>query len=254
MFGDNPVIIQQERFQASSVPLFLIHDGGGTITSYYSFGDLGRDLYGIYNPRFQDGEKWTGGIVQMAQEYVEMIKTIAPGNRIMLGGWSLGGLIALEMSHILASDPTIDVVGLVMIDIVYPPAISSANLNPDVRDMNLSRDIPIKQRQRMIKLIKEATASAKAYKLPTWASDSESDSSMDSICKPGPPPAVLLRAKDPVPSRKGTKIPNMLGWDGYDADLVKSVYEIPGHHFSIFDSVNVSPGHISPTIHSGYWR
>ncbi|KAI7978698.1 hypothetical protein EIK77_010604 [Talaromyces pinophilus] len=158
------------------------------------------------------------------------------------------------MSHILASDPTIDVVGLVMIDIVYPPAISSANLNPDVRDMNLSRDIPIKQRQRMIKLIKEATASAKAYKLPTWASDSESDSSMDSICKPGPPPAVLLRAKDPVPSRKGTKIPNMLGWDGYDADLVKSVYEIPGHHFSIFDSVNVSPGHISPTIHSGYWR
>ncbi|KAI7978697.1 hypothetical protein EIK77_010603 [Talaromyces pinophilus] len=89
MFGDNPVIIQQERFQASSVPLFLIHDGGGTITSYYSFGDLGRDLYGIYNPRFQDGEKWTGGIVQMAQEYVEMIKTIAPGNRIMLGGMLL---------------------------------------------------------------------------------------------------------------------------------------------------------------------
>ena len=89
MFGDNPVIIQQERFQASSVPLFLIHDGGGTITSYYSFGDLGRDLYGIYNPRFQDGEKWTGNIVEMAQEYVEMIKSIDPGNRIMLGGMLL---------------------------------------------------------------------------------------------------------------------------------------------------------------------
>lgn len=86
MFGDNPAIIQQERFQASSVPLFLVHDGGGTITSYYSFGDLGRDLYGIYNPRFQDGEKWSGGISEMAEEYVAMIKSIAPGNRIMLGG------------------------------------------------------------------------------------------------------------------------------------------------------------------------
>lgn len=156
------------------------------------------------------------------------------------------------MSHILASDSAIDVVGLVMIDIIYPPAISSANLNPDIRDMNLSRDIPIKQRQRMIKLIKEATASAKAYKLPTWANDSESDSSMDSTSRPGPPPTVLLRAKDPVPSRKGTKIPNMLGWDGYEADLVKSVYEIPGHHFSIFDPVNVSHSQFSPSVHSGH--
>uniref|UniRef100_A0A093UN74 Polyketide synthase PksR n=1 Tax=Talaromyces marneffei PM1 TaxID=1077442 RepID=A0A093UN74_TALMA len=239
MFGDNPVIIQQERFQASSVPLFLIHDGGGTITSYHSFGDLGRDLYGIYNPRFQDNEKWTSGIVEMAQEYVEMIKSISPANRIMLGGWSLGGLIALEMSHILANDLIINVVGLIMIDIVYPPAISAANLNPDVRDINLSRDIPVKQRQRMMKLIKEATASAKAYELPTWTSGSESDSSMDSISMPSPPPTVLLRAKDPVPSRRGTKIPNMLGWDSYEADLVKEVYEIPGHHFSIFDSVNI---------------
>ncbi|EED13573.1 conserved hypothetical protein [Talaromyces stipitatus ATCC 10500] len=238
MFGDNPVIIQQERLQVS-VPLFLIHDGGGTITSYYSFGNLGRDLYGIYNPRFQDNEKWTGGIGEMAKEYVKMIKSVSPGNKIILGGWSLGGLIALEMSHILANDFTVDVVGLIMIDIIYPPAITAANLQPDIRDMNLSRDIPTKQRQKIIKHIKEATASAKDYKLPTWANESRSDSSLDSISMASPPPTILLQAKEPVPSRKGSPIPHMLCWDMYEADLVKIVYEIPGHHFSIFDTINI---------------
>lgn len=86
MYGDNPVVIQQERLQASSVPLYLIHDGGGTINSYLSFGDLGRDLYGIYNPRFQDNKKWTGGITEMAREYVEIIKESTTSNKILLGG------------------------------------------------------------------------------------------------------------------------------------------------------------------------
>lgn len=86
MQGENPVVIQQERFQASSVPLFLIHDGGGTITNYFAFGSLGRDLYGIYNPRFQTGQTWPGGISEMAKEYVEMIKEISPSKTILLGG------------------------------------------------------------------------------------------------------------------------------------------------------------------------
>lgn len=86
MQGENPVVIQQERFQASSVPLFLIHDGGGTITNYFAFGSLGRDLYGIYNPRFQNGQTWPGGIAEMAKEYVEMIKEISPSKTILLGG------------------------------------------------------------------------------------------------------------------------------------------------------------------------
>ncbi|CRG90800.1 hypothetical protein PISL3812_07845 [Talaromyces islandicus] len=239
MQGENPVVIQQERLQASSVPLFLIHDGGGTITNYFAFGNLGRDLYGIYNPRFQDGQTWPGGIAEMAKEYAEMVKEMSPSKKILLGGWSLGGFVALQMAHIFANDPIIKVEGLVMIESIFPRTITTANISIDKKDINFPLGTPIKTRQRMIKSIIEATDMVKSYNLPIWSNGGESDSSMDSIHIPTAPPTVLLRAKNPVPSRKSMVVPHMLGWDQYEYDLVKAVYEIPGHHFSIFDTTNI---------------
>lgn len=126
-----------------------------------------------------------------------------------------------------------------MIESIFPQAINAANIHLELRDLNIGRDIPAHVRQKMIKHIKDATATVKRYNLPVWANLSQSDSSMESLVMPSPPPTILMRARDAVPSRKGTLIPNLLGWDQYECDLVKAVYEIPGHHFSIFDSSNV---------------
>lgn len=143
------------------------------------------------------------------------------------------------MAHILANDPTIKVEGLVMVESIFPRTITAANISIDKKDIKFPLGTPIKTRQKMIKHIIEATDMVKSYKLPTWANGSESDSSMDSLPMPTAPPTVLLRAQNPVPSRKTMAVPPMLGWDEYDCDLVRAVYEIPGHHFSIFDTTNV---------------
>lgn len=67
-------------------PLFLLHDGGGTIFNYFLLKPLNRPVYGIANPRTAPGQDWEGGLHQMAAEYLPMIKEATQGRPVMLGG------------------------------------------------------------------------------------------------------------------------------------------------------------------------
>jgi hypothetical protein len=84
--ADNPEIIQQSDLSSTSIPLFLIHDGGGTIFQYYALGDLGRTVYGICNPGPRVKTSWKDGMASMAQEYCSIIKDMQPEGPILLGG------------------------------------------------------------------------------------------------------------------------------------------------------------------------
>lgn len=81
------VLIVQHPKQAKGAPLFLIHDGGGTIFSYYFLGDLGRTVYGIPNPRFGSDEPiWENGIPEMARAYAQLIRSKVAAGDILVGG------------------------------------------------------------------------------------------------------------------------------------------------------------------------
>lgn len=87
MWEENPVLIQPApRVGGSNIPLFLIHDGGGTVFSYFLLGEIKRPVYGIHNPKFNSGGKWTGGIDQMARTYCEFVKKTKPEGDVLLGG------------------------------------------------------------------------------------------------------------------------------------------------------------------------
>ncbi|KAK1969121.1 thioesterase domain-containing protein [Colletotrichum sublineola] len=124
-------------------PLFLVHDGGGTSFAYHCLGPLDRAVFGIANPRFYSGVPWDGGLPEMAATYLRMIRTTVtksrdypalaprssppagrggkPRRRILLGGWSLGGMLSLEIARQLGDeDDDIEIAGLLIIDSVYP--------------------------------------------------------------------------------------------------------------------------------------
>lgn len=92
MPDNNLFLLQEPKPRDASVspaaPLFLIHDGGGTVFQYCSLGDLGRPTYAITNPHFESGTSWGGGICEMAKVYAGVIGRELPagGGDIILGG------------------------------------------------------------------------------------------------------------------------------------------------------------------------
>lgn len=111
----NPQIIQTGG-PPGAAPLVLIHDGSGNCAHYLRLGSLQRRVYGIHSPR----ARWKGGISEMADVYAELVRTVVPRGPLLLGGWSLGGIVAIEVALRLQQDPAIHVRGIVMLDSVFP--------------------------------------------------------------------------------------------------------------------------------------
>lgn len=257
MFGPNPQLIQPIPRSLSAVqppptPLVLIHDGGGTTYSYHCLGALGRAVYGIYNPHYGTDRVWAGGIREMAAHYAGLVKAAVPrGGPVILGGWSLGGLLSLQVARLLAEDASLRVVGIVMVDSVYPraPAFRAAAAPARRVAQHVVQWSPTTRpetREAVQRCFDEAGRMVREWRLPTWEAREEEEDGMYDPVMPGrdlrPPPVWLLRAVEPVPvlddegvSRVDTyREERHLGWDDYREGLIVKVEDVPGHHFNIF--------------------
>jgi amino acid adenylation domain-containing protein len=83
-------------------PLFFVHPISGSILCYTELARaLGPDqpFYGL-QARGLDGEQEPcTSIEEMAQRYLEALQRVQPDGPYLLGGWSLGGLIAFEIAQ-----------------------------------------------------------------------------------------------------------------------------------------------------------
>lgn len=90
MLDPNPTVIQPgPTGHTSRTPLILIHDGSGLISSYFWLGPLGRKVIGIFNPHFESGGNWAGGLREMATVYTGLIESVVPRGKVLLGGNAL---------------------------------------------------------------------------------------------------------------------------------------------------------------------
>ena len=84
------------------LPLFLVHPGSGHVLCY---SDLARHLgparpcYALQARGLGDEQEPETQIETMAQHYVAELQTVQPHGPYLLGGWSLGGLVAFEMAQ-----------------------------------------------------------------------------------------------------------------------------------------------------------
>jgi thioesterase domain-containing protein/acyl carrier protein len=87
-------------------PLFMVHQVGGHV---YSFRDLARELgggrpfYALRSLGLEDGEEPLGTIGEMAEHYLGLVRGEQPRGPYLLGGASMGGMVAFEMAHRLAA-------------------------------------------------------------------------------------------------------------------------------------------------------
>jgi thioesterase domain-containing protein len=256
MFGQveelNPERIQSEdpKFPnstaCSSTTAILFHDGGGTTYPYHCLGGLYRNVYGIRNPHFFTGNIFLGGLPEMGKVYADYVRAAiarkdfrcrrkADGSvDILLGGWSLGGMLALEVAHELQKDAKINVVGIVMIDTTYAgPTAREKHAAGDYEPLDFSEDGKTRNEILSTRCMSEAVRMLEDWEPPRWEGELAGKK----------PKTILIKARDSCPTQEEGKISmidcfrkdRMLGWSGYEAKMFTRVMEIPGNHFNIFD-------------------
>ena len=86
----------------SKRPLFLVHPAGGHVFPYVHLAQLlGPDqpCYGLQARSLEDGQDPHARIEDMAAYYIEAMRSAQPTGPYLLGGWSMGGVVAFEMAQ-----------------------------------------------------------------------------------------------------------------------------------------------------------
>jgi acetoacetyl-CoA synthetase len=83
-------------------PLFFAHSMSGTVMELWALAremDCPCAVYGIHGRGLREGEAANSRIEDMAVGYVEQIRSVQPHGPYALAGFSMGGLIALEIAQ-----------------------------------------------------------------------------------------------------------------------------------------------------------
>nr|POF13846.1 hypothetical protein CFP56_02870 [Quercus suber] len=241
LFDPNPEQLQYGR--GSAVPLFLLHDGGGTIFNYHLLGDMGRDVYGIQDPKFSSHDGWSGGIPEMARAYVELIRKMTPSGAIVLG------------DNTKTTSAALHVIGIIMIDSPYTPLLREhpdpfAEFVPE-----FPKRTPQSIQASIIRRLEVCDRMLETWDAPLWPSQRATTHLTDTkppneddliqMSSSTPPPTILIKAASrvPVPAHQRNRIVDvdmfrdeeLLGWRRYPGNFITEVHGISGDHFGIFD-------------------
>jgi amino acid adenylation domain-containing protein len=83
-------------------PLFLVHPAGGHVFPYIHLAqylDPDQPCYGLQARGLEEGQEPHTRIEDMAAYYIEALQTVQPAGPYLLGGWSMGGVVAFEMAQ-----------------------------------------------------------------------------------------------------------------------------------------------------------
>ncbi|MBX9786363.1 MAG: hypothetical protein K2Y08_03385, partial [Alphaproteobacteria bacterium] len=203
--------------------LFLVHPGGGLAFCYTGLAPyIKTPIYGINNPHFSNPEDGFNSLEEIGTHYVKLIKEIQKKGPYYLGGWSFGGLVALEISHQLALQQE-EVKRLILIDTDNPTKLKrnsqkSKNKEEEIQITPNEQDFILPQKLKDL-----IDRNLKACKLQNNYIPPKYEGKV-----------FLLRAENK--NKFGKKIKNRIknhDWKRYIKHL--KILDIPGDHISLFD-------------------
>lgn len=112
---------------SGSLPVFWIHAGAGGVETYQQLAQQSsRPFYGIQARGYMTDRAPLHGIQAMAAYYSQIIQTVQPEGPYDLGGFSLGGIIAYEITRQLQEmNQTVN--SIVMLDSLYGEEFKGEN-------------------------------------------------------------------------------------------------------------------------------
>ncbi len=111
-------------------PLVLVHPIGGGVLCYNDLArcfDGIRPVLGLQAAGLDDEEKPETDLVRMAARYVEALREELPHGPYFLAGWSMGGIVALEMAaQLVAAGNDVSMLFLIDCSVPVPPRAPGA--------------------------------------------------------------------------------------------------------------------------------
>lgn len=224
------------RTTGTRTPLFLVHPVGGGVQAYYQLAkylDLDQPVYAFQNVAAEDQVNAAASIQAMAAGYVDALCTVQPRGPYLLGGWSMGGMIAFEMAAQLREKGKA-VLMVLMIDaparlLPQRPSLNPNNFESGAPDLaaQLSRLVE----GDVLTSLDEATLKSMAQNVLRNQNAMLRYHPRDHDCQ-----VVLLRASEALPEfREGTGEifdDPAFGWQAYCRQPI-AVHFVPGTHFSM---------------------
>jgi acetoacetyl-CoA synthetase len=124
-----------------TAPLFIVHGVGGTVIELSGLGralTTARAVYAIQARGLDGAEPPLESIPGMAALYIDVIRAKQPDGPYLIGGYSFGGLVALEMARLLGPE---NVAELLMIDAYAHPHTWPLRTRLSVRARKLARRV-----------------------------------------------------------------------------------------------------------------
>ncbi|WP_238539735.1 non-ribosomal peptide synthase/polyketide synthase [Corallococcus macrosporus] len=129
----SPLVPFDAGRRGTNAPFFCVHPVGGSVLAYAELARLlgpERPFYGLQARGLDGGAPPLDTVEAMASAYVDAIREVQPSGPYLLGGWSVGGVIAYEMARQLRERG--EAVGLLaLIDAYTPDALKAAEPEPD---------------------------------------------------------------------------------------------------------------------------
>ncbi|MEO9590234.1 SDR family NAD(P)-dependent oxidoreductase [Rhodopirellula bahusiensis] len=126
-------------------PLFMVHPPGGIVVCYRELAAHLPDdqpMYAIRARGLHGKEELPPTMQAMAAEYVEAIRSVRPEGPCVIGGWSVGGVIAMEVAQQLIADGH-EVDGLILLDSSIPSGASDLVPAEDQTNVGLEYGIDL---------------------------------------------------------------------------------------------------------------
>jgi thioesterase domain-containing protein/acyl carrier protein len=111
----SPLVLLQAG--GEEVPFFFVHPVAGNVLPYgdlVKYLDRERSYFGFQAAGLVEGQTSTSRLEEMASQYVSALLSARPEGPYLLGGWSLGGVVAFEMAQQLkAQQREVEVLALI---------------------------------------------------------------------------------------------------------------------------------------------
>jgi len=255
-------LVEISAGDADKPPLFFVHPVGGSVFRYYDIAHyLGgqHPFYGLQSPGISGINIEFDTVEEMARYYLSAIRKRQPHGPYLLGGWSMGGIIAFEIAQQLYMQGE-DVKLLAIVDAIAPTdKRSGIPVNDHVLVLKLlALDLGIAERNLDIGYLSTlneddgldyiyatavasealpASFSYREFKKRTALFRRNYSALNNYVAKPYSGSAHIFKAE--VPFRDRRSLSAALDWDEVVAEIAQ-VKTLPGDHFTLMHRSHVN--------------